>query len=166
VTGVSQVSVRYTRIDREYEACLAELNNLLAEPAPGDTKKVSPVLLKPREFLEDLYSIVYDCIEQLIPPPHIYWHRHKAKLLRCMQNAGLPITAIGPNVAESIFTAVQACSENIIAEFEKSKNINDIREREHVYRQVVIKCVRPAIKCEYDVDAEYGFAQAYGWLQV
>jgi len=83
-----------------------------------------------------------------------------------MQNAGLPITGIGPNVAESIFTAVQACSENIIAEFEKSKNANDINEREKAYRQVVIKCVRPTIKCEYDVDAEYGFAQAYGWLQV
>ncbi len=163
---MAQVSVRYTRIDREYEACLAELANLLAEPQPGDTKKTPPGLLEPRRFLEELYSIVYDCIEQLIPPPHIYWHRHKAKLLKCMQNAGLPITAIGPNVAESIFTAVQACAENIIAEFEKSKNANDIRERERAYRQVVIKCVRPAIKCEYDVDAEYGFAQAYGWLQV
>jgi hypothetical protein len=83
-----------------------------------------------------------------------------------MQNAGLPITAIEPNVAESIFTAVQACSENIITEFEKSKNANDIRERKKVYRQVVVKCVRPAIKCEYDVDAEFGFAQAYGWLKV
>jgi len=81
VIDVSQVSVRYTRIDREYEACLAELSNLLAEPQPGDVKKVPPGLLEPRRFIEELYSIVYDCIEQLIPPPHIYWHRHKAKLL-------------------------------------------------------------------------------------
>jgi hypothetical protein len=166
VIGVSQVSVRYTRIDREYEACLAELGDLLAEPQPGDVKKVPPGLLEPRRFIEELYSIVYDCIEQLIPPPHVYWFRQESKLLTCMQSAGLPITGIGPNVAESIFTAVQACSENIIAEFEKSKNVNDIREREKVYRQVVIKCVRPAIKCEYDVDAEFGFAQAYGWLKV
>jgi len=163
---VSQVSVKYTRIDREYEGCLAELSNLLAEPQPGDIKKVPPGLLEPRKFLEELYSIIYDCIEQLIPPPHVYWFRQESKLLTCMQNAGLPITSIGPNVAESIFTAVQACTENIIAEFEKSKNTNDIREREKVYRQVVIKCVRPAVKCEYDVDAEFGFAQAYGWLKV
>ncbi len=61
---VSQVSVRYTRIDREYEACLAELGNLLAEPQPGDVKKIPPGLLEPRRFLEELYSIVYDCIEQ------------------------------------------------------------------------------------------------------
>ncbi len=68
---VSQVSVRYTRIDREYETCLAELGNLLAEPQPGDTKKIPPGLLEPRRFLEELYSIVYDCIEQLIPLPNV-----------------------------------------------------------------------------------------------
>jgi len=45
---VSQVSVKYTRIDREYEGCLAELSNLLAEPVPGDVKKVPPGLLEPR----------------------------------------------------------------------------------------------------------------------
>ncbi len=37
---VSQVSVRYTRIDREYEACLAELGNLLAEPQPISPKVI------------------------------------------------------------------------------------------------------------------------------
>jgi len=166
VIDVSQVSVRYTRIDREYEACLAELSNLLAEPQPGDVKKVPPGLLEPRKFIEELYSIVYDCIEQLIPPPNVYRHLYKPNLLQCLQDMGLPITGLGPNLAESIFNGVQACSENIIAEFEKSKNVNDIREREKVYRQVVIKCVRPTIKCEYDVAAQFGFAQAYGWVQV
>ena len=163
---VSQVSVRYTRIDRDYDGCLAELGDLLAEPAPGDTKKIPPGLLEPRRFLEELYSIVQDCIGQLIPPPHVYRHLYKPNLLQCLQDMGLPITSLGPNIANSIFTAVQACSENIIAEFEKSKNTNDIRERERVYRQVVAVCVRPAIKCEYDVAAQFNYAQAYGWVQV
>ena len=163
---VSQVSVRYTRIDREYDGCLAELGDLFVEPAPGDTKKVPPGLLEPREFLEDLYSIVQDCIMQLIPPSNVFKHLYKTNLLQCLQDMGLPITNLGPNIAESIFTAVQACSENIITEFEKSKNTNDIRERERTYRLVVVRCVRPTIKCEYDVAAQFNYAQAYGWLEV
>ena len=105
------------------------------------------------------------CAERLTPPSTFVRHIYDRDLLRCLQAAGLPVTSIGGRPAEAVKSGAVACVRNVIDEMQKAKGLSTTKHRSLAYQRAVNICVAPALKCQYDVAAELGFAQAVGWLR-
>jgi len=152
---------RWTRIDRDYDICTAELARMF-EPSPA---RISVAERRPEEFVEEVEMFVERCAERLTPPSTFVRHIYDRDLLRCLQAAGLPVTSIGGRPAEAVKNGAVACVRNVIDEMGKAKGLATARNRSLAYQRAVNLCVAPALKCQYDVAAELGFAQAVGWLR-
>jgi hypothetical protein len=165
---VASPGVRYrvTRLDREYEACMAAIEDTLAEPPPGDTKHVHIAFLEPQEFIEKvIMPIAQSCYTSMLPPPSVLMFKYRKDLLYTLQSRGLPLTCLGPNIVESLITATTACLKNNLDKKELMDR-HAIREREREYAKATWNCVINVVKAMYDLASEYGYAEAMGELEV
>jgi hypothetical protein len=161
------VRIRMTKLDRAYEECRAAISEALAEPEPGDTKRVPIGFLEPKRFNEEvILPLTQDCLVELLPPPNVLMFEYRYRLLKALQAEGLPITRLGPSIVDSLLTAVQACLESRLLNKKELMSSYAIREREREYRMAVYACLMPVIKIMYDLAAEYGYAHAQGELEV
>jgi hypothetical protein len=165
VAASPAVRYRITRLDREYEACMASIEDALAEPPPGDTKHVPIGLLEPKEFINEIIMpIAQSCYTSLLPPPSVLMFKYRKDLLYTLQTRGLPITCLGPDIVESLMAATNACLENRLSKQELRNN--DIRLREQEYTKATWNCVINVVKAMYDLANEYGYAESMGELEV
>jgi len=165
VTASPTVRYRITRLDREYEACMASIEDALAEPPPGDTKHVPIGLLEPKEFINEIIMpIAQSCYTSLLPPPSVLMFKYRKDLLYTLQTRGLPITCLGPDIVESLMAATNACLENRLSKQELRNN--DVRLREQEYTKATWNCVINVVKAMYDLANEYGYAESMGELEV
>lgn len=165
VAASPAVRYRITRLDREYEACMASIEDALAEPPPGDTKHIPIGLLEPKEFIERIIMpIAQSCYTSLLPPPSVLMFKYRKDLLYTLQIRGLPITCLGPNIVESLMAATIACLESHLDKRELRNN--DVRLREQEYTKATWNCVINVVKAMYDLANEYGYAEAMGELEV
>jgi hypothetical protein len=166
VTTAPTFRYRITRLDREYEACMASIEDALAEPPPGDTKHVHIAFLEPKEFINEvILPLAQSCYTSMLPPPSVLMFKYRKDLLYTLQTRGLPITCLGPNIVESLITATTACLENHLNKKELM-NRYAIRERESEYAKATWNCVINVVKAMYDLANEYGYAEAMGELEV
>ena len=167
VAAPPAVRYRITRLDREYEACMASIEDTLAEPPPGDTKHVHIAFLEPKEYIERvIMPIAQSCYTSLLPPPSVLMFKYRKDLLYTLQTRGLPLTCLGPNIVESLITATTACLENHLLNNKQLMERYAIREREREYAKATWNCVVNVIKAMYDLANEYGFAESMGELEV
>ena len=165
VTAPPAVRYRITRLDREYEACMAAIEDALAEPPPGDTKHVPIGLLEPKKFINEIIMpIAQSCFTSLLPPPSVLMFKYRKDLLYTLQTRGLPITCLGPDIVESLMAATNACLENRLSKQELRNN--DVRLREQEYTKATWNCVINVVKAMYDLANEYGYAESMGELEV
>jgi hypothetical protein len=164
---VASPGVRYkvTRLDREYEACMASIEDALAEPPPGDTKHVPIGLLEPKEFINEIIMpIAQSCYTSLLPPPSVLMFKYRKDLLYTLQSRGLPITCLGPDIVESLLSTTNACLENRLNR--RELEVKDIERREREYTKATWNCVVNVVKAMYDLASEYGYAESMGELEV
>ena len=165
VAAAPAVRYRITRLDREYEACMASIEDALAEPEPGDTERMPIGLLEPKDFIERvIMSIAQSCYTSLLPPPSVLMFKYRKDLLYTLQTRGLSITCLGPNIVESLMTATNTCLENHLNKQELE--VRDIRLREREYTKATWNCVINVVKAMYDLANEYGYAESMGELEV
>jgi len=167
VAASPAVRYRITRLDREYEACMASIEDTLAEPPPGDTKHVHIAFLEPKEFINKvILPLAQSCYTSMLPPPSVLMFKYRKDLLYTLQTRGLPITCLGPNIVDSLMTATVACLENHLLNNKQLMDRHAIRERESEYAKATWNCVINVIKAMYDLANEYGFAESMGELEV
>jgi hypothetical protein len=165
VTTTPTFRYRITRLDREYEACMASIEDALAEPEPGDIKHIPIGLLEPKKFINEIIMpIAQSCYTSLLPPPSVLMFKYRKDLLYTLQTRGLPITCLGPDIVESLMAATNACLENRLSKQELRNN--DIRLREQEYTKATWNCVINVVKAMYDLANEYGYAESMGELEV
>ena len=165
VATAPTVRYRITRLDREYEACMASIEEALAEPEPGDVKHVPIGLLEPKKFINEIIiPIAQSCYTSMLPPPSVLMFKYRKDLLYTLQTRGLPITCLGPDIVESLLTATIACLENRLNRRELENGDIVLRERE--YTKATWNCVVNVVKAMYDLANEYGYAESMGELEV
>ena len=165
VTAAPTFRYRITRLDREYEACMASIEDALAEPEPGDIKHIPIGLLEPKKFINEIIMpIAQSCYTSLLPPPSVLMFKYRKDLLYTLQSRGLPITCLGPDIVDSLMTATNACLGNRLNR--RELEVRDVELREREYTKATWNCVVNVVKAMYDLANEYGYAESMGELEV